>query len=187
MEKNVLCRVGFVDMSEQYSKIIDIASELKEQEFILNGLQFELADVECDFEDDIDDILDKICPGGILFSTRYYIDDNEKLSDRDKQCISVEDRENLDFKAEKCVVFLIYEHYGKIVIPKAALVFGESDSKILFLILPVRDSNSNDYLNSNEFVKKLKNYEEDIKCATLKDDRIFKLITELKIRKNLAT
>ena len=174
-------------MLEQYSKIIDIASELKKQEFILHGLQFELADVECDLEDDIDDILDKICPDGILFSTRYYVDDNEKLSDRDKQCISIEDRGNLDFRAEKCVVFLIYEHQADVIIPKAALVFGESDSKILFLILPIRDSNSNNYSKSNEFVEKLKGYEEDIKQSTLKDDRIFKLITELKIRKNLAT
>jgi len=46
--------------------------------------------------------------------------------------------------------------------------------------------NSNDYLMSNEFVEKLKTYEEDIKVAAMKEDRIFKMFSELKIRKNLA-
>ena len=65
-------------------------------------------------------------------------------------------------------------------------VFGCTDNKFLFLILPVMDIDSNDYLGSNEFVEKLKAYEEDIKAAAMKEDRIFKMFSELKIRKNLA-
>ena len=165
-------------MPQQYSKLIDIASELKEQDFILRGLQYELADVECDFEDDIDEILDKIYSDGQAFSARYYSSDVENLSE--------EDKENLDFRSEKCVVFLIYEHQKETVIPKAVLVFGCTDNKFLFLILPVMNINSNDYLMSNEFVEKLKTYEEDIKVAAMKEDRIFKMFVELKIRKNLT-
>ena len=166
-------------MPQQYLKLIDIASELKEQDFILRGLQYELADVECDFEDDIDEILDKICSDGQAFSARYYSLDVENLSE--------EDKENLDFRSEKCVVFLIYEHQTETVIPKAVFVFGCTDNKFLFLILPVMDIDSNDYSMSNEFVEKLKSYEEDIKAVAMKDGRIFKMFSELKIRKNLAS
>ena len=179
MEKNIFCRVGFIEMPQQYSKLIDIASELKSQDFILRGLQSELAVVECDFEDDIDEILDKICSDGQAFSARYYSSDVENLSEKDK--------ENLDFRSERCVVFLIYKHQKETVIPKVALVFGCIDNKFLFLILPVIDIDSNNYLESNEFVEKLKAYEENIKAAAMKDDRIFKMFAELKIRKNLAT
>ena len=179
MEKNVFCRVGFVEMPQQYSKLIDIASELKGQDFILRGLQSELADVECDFKDDIDEILDKICPDGQAFSVRCCSSDVEKISDEDKQ--------RMDFRSDKCVIFLIYKHQKETIIPKVALMFGCADNKILFLCLPLMDSNSNDYLGSNEFVEKLKAYEEDIKAAAIKDDRIFKMISEIKIRKNLAT